>query len=87
MGKALGRLGRCEEAEMHLKASVQVLLSGEILLEVARTRVAWGLLCRDRGDSTAARGHFEQAAAQFKASGLTGELETVQSYLAQMGQS
>ncbi len=86
-GQALARLSRWEEAETHLKASVQTLLSGENLLEAARTQVAWGLLCRDRGDLTSAQGHFESAATQFEASGLTRELETVQSYLAQMGQS
>ena len=77
--------GAGEEAERHLAASIQTLLSGENLLEAARTQVAWGLLCRDRGDLASAQGHFEQAAAQFETSGLTGELETVQSYLAQRG--
>ena len=72
---------------MYLKASVQVLFSGEILLEAARSQVAWGLHCRDRGDQASALGLFERAAAQFEMSGLTGELETVQSYLAQMRQS
>jgi len=83
-GQALACLSRWEEAEMHLKASVQVLLSGEILLEAARTQVAWGLLCRDCGDLTSAQAHFEQAAAQFEASGLTRELEIVCAYLAKM---
>jgi len=81
-GQALACLPRWEEAELHLQASVQVLLSGEVLLEAARSQVAWGLLCRDRGDLASAQGHFEQAATQFEASGLTSELETVQSYLA-----
>jgi len=83
-GQALARLSRREEAETHLAASWQTLLSGEALLEAARTQVAWGLLCRDRGDTVSAQEHFESAAAQFKASGLTRELETVQSYLAQL---
>jgi tetratricopeptide (TPR) repeat protein len=86
-GQALGRLSRWQEAEKHLAESWRTLLSGEILLEVARTQVAWGLLCRDRGDLASAREHFEQAIAQFETSGLARELETVQSYLAQMGQS
>jgi tetratricopeptide (TPR) repeat protein/transcriptional regulator with XRE-family HTH domain len=86
-GQALARLARWEEAETHLAASVQVLLSGESLLEAAHTQVAWGLLCRDHGDLASAQEHFEQAAAQFEASGLTRELETVQSYLAQIVQS
>jgi tetratricopeptide (TPR) repeat protein len=86
-GQALARLERWEEAERHLAESWQVLLSGENLLEAARTQVAWGLLCRDRGDLASARGHFEQAAAQFGTSGLTREVESVWSYLAQMEQS
>jgi len=83
-GQALARLARWEEAEAHLAESWQTLLSGEVLLEAARTQVAWGLLCRDYGELASAQGHLEQAAAQFEASGLTKELETVQSYLAQM---
>ena len=82
--QALAQLARWEEAERHLAASVQVLLSGESLLEAARTQVAWGLLCRDRGDLASAQGHFLEAAAQFETSGLARELETVQSYLDQM---
>ena len=39
-----------KEAEAHIAESRQILLSGEILLEDARTQVAWGLLCRDHGD-------------------------------------
>jgi hypothetical protein len=53
---------------------VLVLLSGESLLEAARTHVTWGLLYRDRGDLAPAQGHFLEAAAQFEASGLKGEL-------------
>lgn len=86
-GQALACLSRWEEAERHLKASVQVLLSGEVLLEAARSQVAWGLLCRDRSDPASAQEHFGQAIAQFEASGLTRELEIVRRYLAQMGQS
>ena len=85
-GQALARLARWEEAERHLAVSWQTLLSGEILLEAARTQVAWGLLCRDRGDVASAQRHLEQAAAQFETSGLTNELETVHRSLAQMVQ-
>ncbi len=85
-GQALARLARWEEAERHLAESWQTLLSGEILLEAARTQVAWGLLCRDRGDVASAQRHLEQAAAQFETSGLTNELETVHRSLAQMVQ-
>ena len=84
-GQALARLARWEEAEAHLAESWQILLSGENLLEAARTQVAWGLLCRDRGDQASAQGHWEQAAAQFAASGLTRELEMVRTSLSQLG--
>ena len=83
-GQALGRLARWEEAEAHLAESCQLLLSGENLLEAARTRVAWGLLCHDRGEIAFAREHVLAAAAQFEVSGLVHELETVQRYLAWM---
>ena len=83
-GQALARLSRWKEAERHLAASIHALLLDEYLLEAARTRVVWGLLCRERGDTASAQGHLEQATAQFKASGLIRELETVNGYLAQM---
>ena len=86
-GQALARLARGEEAEAHLAESWQILLSGKNVLEAARTQVAWGLLCRDRGETALAREHLLAAAAQFEASGVTSERETVQRYLAQMGQS
>lgn len=84
-GQALMQLTRWEEAEAHLAESWQILLSGENLLEAARTQISWGLLCRNRGDQASAQEHFESAAAQFEASGLTRELELVRNYLAQMG--
>ena len=86
-GRTLARLEQREEAEAHLAESWQILLSGEALLEAARTQVAWGLLCRDLGDAASAQEHLKLAAAQFETSGLTRELETVRSYLIQMGQS
>jgi tetratricopeptide (TPR) repeat protein/transcriptional regulator with XRE-family HTH domain len=86
-GQALARLSCWEEAETHLATSIQTLLSGECWLEAARTHVVWGLLCRDHGDEAAAQAHFEQACAQFEASGLTQERETVRTYLADMVES
>ncbi len=86
-GQALPHLARWQEAETHLEASVELLLSGEALQEAARTQMTWGLLCRNRGDQACAQGHFEQAAAQFETSELTRELEIVQRYLAQIEQS
>lgn len=43
------------------KASAFAFEEGNALPEMARTRVAWGTLCRERGDSLSARTHFGQA--------------------------
>ena len=64
-----------DEAEAQLAESLRLLEAGQSQLEAARTQVAWGTLCRDRGDLAAARAHWERAAAQWEASGLTHELE------------
>jgi class 3 adenylate cyclase/tetratricopeptide (TPR) repeat protein len=72
------------EAEAHLAKSLRLLESGEVRLEAARTHVAWGKLCRHRGDFTGAREHFEKAAAQFEVSRLIEELERAQSDLAEL---
>lgn len=63
-----------DEAEMQLATSLGLYESGQARLEVARTHLAWGIVCRDRGDLAAAREHWEQAAAQWEASGLADEL-------------
>jgi tetratricopeptide (TPR) repeat protein len=68
-------LPRWDEAAEHLAAALQAFELGEAFLEVARTHVAWGRICHERGDSAAALDHFEKAAAQFEASGLMEELE------------
>jgi len=64
-----------DEAEEHLAASLQALQACEAMPEVARTQLAWGLLCSDRKDPVAALAHIEVAAAQFESAGLTCELE------------
>jgi tetratricopeptide (TPR) repeat protein len=65
---------RWDEAEAQLAESLRLLEAGPARLEAARTHVAWGAVCRDRGDLAAARAHWERAAAQWKASGLAHEL-------------
>lgn len=70
-----------DEAEKHLAISLQCLELGDSRLEAARTQVAWGIVSRDRGNISAARDHFEKAAAQFAYSGLARELGQVQEYL------
>ncbi len=75
-GQALAALQppQWDEAEAQLAQSVRLLEAGQLLLEAARTQVAWGAVCRDRGDLAGARAHWEQAAAQWETSGLTHEL-------------
>jgi tetratricopeptide (TPR) repeat protein len=84
-GQALARLARWEEAESHLRTSVHMLRTGEVLVEAARSQVAWGLLCRERGDAASAREHFGAAAGQFETWGLRHDLEAVHRYQAQVG--
>jgi hypothetical protein len=50
---------------------------------MARTRVAWGAAYHDRRNFASARENWEQAAAQFQASGTTRELEAVCALLAE----
>ena len=73
---------RWDEAEVHLGRSVSLLELGECHVEVARTHVAWGLLCRDRDDAAAALDHLQQAAVQFEAAGLSAELERTRDAMA-----
>jgi tetratricopeptide (TPR) repeat protein len=72
---------RWDEAEAQLAASLRLLLSGHLQLEAARTHLAWGTICRDRGDPDAARAHWEEAAAQFAESELPWELGRVQTLI------
>ena len=75
-GQALAALvpPRGDEAEAQLAHSLRLLEEGQVRLEAARTHVAWGAVCRDRGHIAAAREHWERAAAQWETSGLTHEL-------------
>jgi tetratricopeptide (TPR) repeat protein len=86
-GQALAALAppRWDKAEDQLKESLLLLESGQNRVEAARTHVAWGSVCRDRGDLVAAREHWEQAAVQFEASGLVQELERIRALLADLG--
>ncbi len=78
---------RYDEAETHLAASLQLFESGDARLEAARTHVAWGILCRDRGDPASAREHLGRAAAQFEASELTQELYETRDMIAALASS
>jgi len=74
------------EAEAQLAHSLRLFEEGQARLQVARTHVAWGAVCRDRGDLAAARAHWEQAAAQWKRSGLTHELARSQALIEKLVQ-
>lgn len=74
-----------EEAETQFAESVRLLESGQQWVEAAHTRVAWGHVCRDRGDTAAARAHWERAAAQWEASDLTQELDRTRALIADLG--
>jgi len=83
-GQALAALNppQWDEAEAHLDASIQLLESGEARLEAARTHVAWGKVCLDRGNIAAAREHFEKAATQYESSEIADELNKVKVMIA-----
>jgi DNA-binding SARP family transcriptional activator len=85
-GQALAALKppRWDEAESHLAESLRLLESGEAVVEAARTHVAWGLLCRDRHNLTAAGEHLEEAAAQFEASSLMDEAQRTAALLREL---
>jgi tetratricopeptide (TPR) repeat protein len=86
-GQALAALTppRWDEAEAQLTESLRLLESGQHRIEAARTRVAWGSVCRDRGNHAAAREHWEQAAVQFEASDLLQDLERIHALLSDLG--
>ncbi len=76
-GQALAGLAPSEyrEAASHLEQSLELFEEGEAVIEAARTHVAWGRVLAQRGHWDAAREHLEKAAAQFRVSKLTRELE------------
>jgi tetratricopeptide (TPR) repeat protein len=86
-GQALATLAppRWDEAEEQLRESLCLLESGQNRVEAAYTHLAWGSVCSDRGNSTEAREHWEQAAVQFEASGLLQELGRIHTLLADLG--
>ena len=73
-----------DQAEIHFAEALRLFEQGDARLEAARTRVAWGKVLYARGDTAAAREHFERAAAQFRASGLQRELDEAERLLAEL---
>jgi tetratricopeptide (TPR) repeat protein len=85
-GQALAALDppRLDEADDQLKESLRLLECGQHKVEAARTHVAWGSVCCDRGDLAAAREHWEQAAVLWEASHLTHELKRTRALIADL---
>ena len=83
-GQALARLPipAWDQAETQMAQSLDLLESGRNLLEAARTRLAWGEICRDRGNTRTALNHWEQANRQFTASNAACEMQRVQRLMA-----
>jgi tetratricopeptide (TPR) repeat protein len=83
-GQALAALTppHWDEAVGLMADSLRMLESGQSWLAAARTHVAWGIVCRNRGHVDAAREHWEIATAQWEKSDLPWELEKVQVLMA-----
>jgi class 3 adenylate cyclase/tetratricopeptide (TPR) repeat protein len=76
---------RWEEAEKHFLESISALEieSGRNQLEAARTRVAWGKVCRDRGNTATAHNHWEEANRQFTVSDSAREIQKVRELMSE----
>jgi tetratricopeptide (TPR) repeat protein len=83
-GRTLARLAppQWKEAEAQFAEAQRLFEAVPCPPEVAHTHVLWGTVCGDRGDLTAAREHWEQAAALWEACGITWELEKVRALIA-----
>jgi tetratricopeptide (TPR) repeat protein len=83
LGKALAALDSppYDEAEEQMPPSLELFESGQNFMGVAHTHIAWGEVCRDRGNLDAARKHWETAAAFFESKGLTKRLEQVRTLM------
>jgi len=84
LGKALAALDspRYDEAEEQMPPSLKLFESGQNFMGVAHTGIAWGEVCRARGNHDAAREHWEKAAAFFESKGLTVRLEQLRALMA-----
>jgi class 3 adenylate cyclase/tetratricopeptide (TPR) repeat protein len=78
-GRSLAAMSppRWEEAEAQMAESLRLFELGGARLYAARMQMHWGIICRDRGNTDAARENFEKAAAQWSASNIPWELERV----------
>ncbi len=82
-GQALASLEtpRWDEAESRFAESSRLIESMPSPPQAARTYLVWGTVCRDRGNPSAAREHWERAAALWEACGITWQVETVRALI------
>jgi tetratricopeptide (TPR) repeat protein len=71
-----------DEAEARFAEALRIVESVPSPPQAAHTHLVWGTVCRDRGDLTAAREHWEQAAALWETCGITRQVETVRALIA-----
>ncbi|HSR35507.1 MAG TPA: hypothetical protein VLY63_33475, partial [Anaerolineae bacterium] len=78
-GQALASLEtpRWDEAESRFAESLRLIESMPSPPRAAHTHLVWGTACRDRGDLTAAREHWEQATALWEACRITWQVKAV----------
>jgi tetratricopeptide (TPR) repeat protein len=72
---------RWDEAQTQFAESLRLFESLPMRPEAAQTHLVWGTACRDREDPTAAREHWETAAALWEGCGITWELERVRALI------
>jgi tetratricopeptide (TPR) repeat protein len=70
-----------DEVDLHLAASLELFEQGNCQLEVAHTRLAWGALLHERGDSAEAVDHLEKAAGLLEGAGLTKQAKEAEATL------
>lgn len=70
-----------EDAEARLAESLRLFEEGDSRLEMARTQVVWGDICRARGDLSGAGEHCRKALQQFEVSGLADEVARLRELL------
>lgn len=70
IGCALARTGAdLAEVEAHFSAGLLVCAETGYVGEMIRTQLAWGQICRERGDEAAAQSHFAPALQRLEAGG------------------
>jgi hypothetical protein len=53
-------------------------LTGSLRLDVARTQLAWAIICRERGERARGQELLDQCRAQFRTAGCSHSLVEVQ---------